>query len=143
MGAASVTDVRTGQHLCFDRMVLNLNGPVAGYTAQYVPRVVQDGSGFTIPLQGRAFLQVTVNAPSYNSETGTVTYSPAAKAELSNMTGTRPSGRWPTQVALKAIQASASASVHGYRSGCSPWTDRLRVAAGNQRSALLVTSVSC
>ena len=93
MGAASVTDVRTGQHLCFDRMVLNLNGPVAGYTAQYVPRVVQDGSGFTIPLQGRAFLQVTVNAPSYNSETGTVTCSPAAKAELSNMTGTRPSGR--------------------------------------------------
>jgi hypothetical protein len=65
----------------------NLNGPVAGYTAQYVPRVVQDGSGFTIPLQGRAFLQVTVNAPSYDGETGTVTYSPSAKAELSNVTG--------------------------------------------------------
>ncbi|WP_309979680.1 hypothetical protein [Arthrobacter oryzae] len=87
MSTASVTDVRTGQHLCFDRMVVNLNGPVAGYTAQYVPRVVQDGSGFTVPLQGRAFLQVTVNAPSYDSESGNLTYSPAANAELSNVTG--------------------------------------------------------
>ncbi|MBT2595902.1 hypothetical protein [Arthrobacter sp. ISL-72] len=87
MSTASVTDVRTGQHSCFDRMVVNLNGPVAGYTAQYVDRVVQDGSGFTIPLQGRAFLQVTVNAPSYDSALGRVTYSPAAAAELSNVAG--------------------------------------------------------
>ena len=87
MSTASVTNVRTGQHYCFDRMVVDLNGPVAGYTAQYVPVVVQDGSGFSIPLQGSAFLQVTVNAPSYDNETGKATYSPAAKAELSNVAG--------------------------------------------------------
>lgn len=86
MSTASVTNVRTGQHYCFDRMVIDLNGPVAGYTAQYVPVVVQDGSGFSIPLQGNAFLQVTVNAPSYDSNYN-VTYSPAAKAELSNVAG--------------------------------------------------------
>jgi hypothetical protein len=86
MSTASVTNVRTGQHYCFDRMVVDLNGPVAGYTAQYVPVVVQDGSGLSIPLQGSAFLQVTVNAPSYDSN-GNVTYNPAAKAELSNVAG--------------------------------------------------------
>ncbi|MET3206800.1 UNVERIFIED_ORG: hypothetical protein ABIB21_003623 [Arthrobacter sp. UYEF13] len=87
MSTALVTNVRTGQHYCFDRMVVDLNGPVAGYTARYVPVVVQDGSGFSIPLLGSAFLQVTVNAPSYDVETGNVTYSPAAKAELSNVAG--------------------------------------------------------
>jgi hypothetical protein len=86
MSTASVTNVRTGQHYCFDRMVVDLNGPVAGYTVQYVPVVVQDGSGFEIPLRGSAFLQVTVNAPSYDSN-GNVTYSPAAKAELSDVSG--------------------------------------------------------
>ena len=76
MSTASVTNVRTGQHYCFDRMVVDLNGPVKGYTVQYVPVVVQDGSGADIPLRGRAFLQVTVNAPSYDSN-GNATYSPA------------------------------------------------------------------
>ncbi len=83
---ASVTNVRTGQHYCFDRMVVDLNGPATGYTVRYVPEIVQDGSGFTIPVQGRARLQVTVHAPSYDQE-GNVTYSPAAKAELSNVSG--------------------------------------------------------
>jgi hypothetical protein len=86
MSTASVTNVRTGQHYCFDRMVVDLNGPAAGYTVQYVPEVVQDGSGLGIPLRGGAFLQVTVNAPSYDSN-GNATYSPADKAELSNVSG--------------------------------------------------------
>jgi hypothetical protein len=84
---ASVTNVRTGQHYCFDRMVVDLNGPAAGYTVQYVPVVVQDGSGAPVPLRGSAFLQVTVKAPSYDVETGAATYSPANQAELSNVAG--------------------------------------------------------
>ena len=86
MSTASVTNVRTGQHYCFDRMVVDLNGPVAGYTVRYVPVVVQDGSGAEIPLRGSAFLQVTVNAPSYDSN-GNATYSPATPAELSDVSG--------------------------------------------------------
>jgi hypothetical protein len=86
LSTASVTNVRTGQHYCFDRMVVDLNGPVKGYTVRYVPDIIQDGSGFTIPVQGRARLQVTVNAPSYD-QNGNVTYNPAAKAELSNVAG--------------------------------------------------------
>lgn len=86
MSTASVTNVRTGQQACFDRMVVDLNGPVTGYTVGYVPEIIQDGSGFTIPVYGNARLQVVVNAPSYGSN-GNLTYNPAAKAELSNVAG--------------------------------------------------------
>jgi hypothetical protein len=82
---ASVTNVRTGQHYCFDRIVVDLNGPVSGYNVRYVPRVVQDGSGFTVPVRGGARLQVTLNAPAYDSNTGRPTYTPANQAELSNV----------------------------------------------------------
>lgn len=86
MSTANVTNVRTGQHPCYDRMVIDLQGKVQGYSVQYVPVVVQDGSGFPIPLNGGAFLQVTVTAPSYD-QNGQLTYNPAAKAELSNVSG--------------------------------------------------------
>ncbi|TLM83696.1 hypothetical protein FDW83_09610 [Pseudarthrobacter sp. NamE2] len=86
MSTASVTNVRTGQQPCFDRLVVDLNGPVKGYTVGYVPEIIQDGSGFRIPVYGNARLQITVNAPSYDSN-GNLTYNPAAKAELSNVAG--------------------------------------------------------
>ena len=86
MSSASVTNVRTGQQPCFDRMVVDLNGPAKGYTVRYVPEIIQDGTGFTIPVYGNARLQIVVNAPSYD-QNGNVTYNPAAKAELSNVAG--------------------------------------------------------
>jgi hypothetical protein len=85
-GTASVTNVRTGQHYCFDRLVVDLNGPATGYTVRYVPEIVQDGSGFTIPVYGGAKIQATIKAPSYD-QNGNLTYNPAAKAELSNVSG--------------------------------------------------------
>ncbi|MET3774324.1 hypothetical protein ACJJV6_11895 [Arthrobacter nitrophenolicus] len=84
-GKASVTNVRTGQHYCFDRLVVDLNGPETGYNVRYVANVVQDGSGFTVPVRGGARLQVTVNAPAYDPETGQPTYNPANQAELTNV----------------------------------------------------------
>ena len=85
--AASVTNIRTGQHYCFDRLVIDLKGHVAGYNVRYVGQVAQDGSGKRVALRGQASLQVTVTAPSYNIDTGKATYSPANQAELSNVTG--------------------------------------------------------
>ena len=41
-----VTNVRTGQHYCFDRLVIDLKGKAGGYNVRYVSKVVQDGSGF-------------------------------------------------------------------------------------------------
>lgn len=86
LSQATVANVRTGQHYCFDRLVIDLSGPVAGYTVRYVPQVVQDGSGFPVPLRGQAFLQLTANSPAYD-EGGNPTYNPADRNELTNVTG--------------------------------------------------------
>jgi hypothetical protein len=85
MRAEPVTNVRTGQHYCFDRMVVDLSGQGVGYNVRYVPQVTQDGSGFPVALRGNAFLQVTVKAPSY--EGGNATYLPANQKEVTNVTG--------------------------------------------------------
>ena len=85
MSAASVTNVRTGQHYCFDRLVIDLKGKAGGYNVRYVSKVVQDGSGLPIKLRGGAFLQVTAHSPSYDSDTGKATFTPANWSEVTNV----------------------------------------------------------
>lgn len=67
-----IKDVRTGSHACFDRMVVDLEGEVAGYDVRYVTRVHQQGSGREVPLAGGADLQVMVRAPAH-----TLSYQPS------------------------------------------------------------------
>jgi peptidoglycan hydrolase-like protein with peptidoglycan-binding domain len=62
--------VRVGGHTTFDRVVFQLEGPLPGHDVQYVPEVVQDGSGIPIPLRGRAFLQVSLFPATALSEEG-------------------------------------------------------------------------
>ncbi|MFF8829231.1 hypothetical protein [Streptomyces sp. NPDC015131] len=74
---ASLTDVRTGRHDCFDRMVLHVpgaGGGTLGHQVRYVDRVHQDGSGRHVPVAGGAVLEIRVAAPSYDPETGRATY---------------------------------------------------------------------
>jgi hypothetical protein len=87
LSAASITNVRTGQHYCFDRMVVDLNGKLDGYNVRYVAQVTQDGSGFTVPVRGGARLQVTLTAPAYDNNSGRPTYEPRNQAELANVAG--------------------------------------------------------
>lgn len=58
-----VTDVRTGRHACFDRLVLDVSGDVHGYFVRYVEQVRRDGSGALVPVRGGARLEVVVTAP--------------------------------------------------------------------------------
>ena len=88
LSQAPVVNVRTGQHACYDRLVIDVAGDVGGYTVHYVPQVTADGSGFVIPTRGGAALQITVNDPAYTTA-GTPTYSPANKNELRNVSGYR------------------------------------------------------
>jgi hypothetical protein len=67
-------DVRTGRHGCYDRMVLQMNGPAAGYDVRYVSNVYADASNELITLTGGAKLRIVLQAPSYNPHTGTPTY---------------------------------------------------------------------
>jgi hypothetical protein len=88
MTGAPVINVRSGRHACFDRIVVDLGAqPVAGYAVEYVPRVVQDGSGEPVALAGGAFLSVVVRAPAYDGDH--VTYLPADEAHVVNVAGYR------------------------------------------------------
>ncbi|MEU4192242.1 hypothetical protein AB0E69_10105 [Kribbella sp. NPDC026611] len=83
----AVTNVRTGRHACFDRLVVDLSGGPTGYDVRYVSSVRQDASGRLVPLRGGARLQIVVRAPAYNINTGKATYTPRNQRELSNVAG--------------------------------------------------------
>ncbi|MFE3544174.1 hypothetical protein ACFXK0_14520 [Nocardia sp. NPDC059177] len=83
---ATVENVRVGRHACFDRMVVDLSGPAAGYHVGYVDQVTMDGSGLPVPLRGGAFLHVTVQAPAYD-DAGNATFRPAQPGEVVNVAG--------------------------------------------------------
>ena len=50
--------VRVASHPTFDRIVFQFRGATPGYRVRYVPRIVQDGSGATVPLLGSRFLAI-------------------------------------------------------------------------------------
>jgi hypothetical protein len=59
-----VKDIRAGQHRCFDRLVVDLDGKLKGYSVGY-ERFRGIGSGEPIPLRGTD-LVITVDAPAYD-----------------------------------------------------------------------------
>ncbi|MEV1065711.1 hypothetical protein [Streptomyces sp. NPDC050263] len=72
-----LTNVRTGRHDCYDRFVIDVPGAASaalGYSVGYVDQLYQDGSGRPIAVGGGAVIEVRVNAPAYNPETGASTY---------------------------------------------------------------------
>ncbi|WP_181765035.1 AMIN-like domain-containing (lipo)protein [Streptomyces albidus (ex Kaewkla and Franco 2022)] len=77
-GNRPLTNVRTGRHDCYDRMVLDIRGDLpaspTGYQVRYVSKLYQDGSGNLIKINGGAILEIVVTAPSYDSETYEPTY---------------------------------------------------------------------
>ncbi|MBA2531618.1 MAG: hypothetical protein H0V23_05855 [Nocardioidaceae bacterium] len=60
--SAQLTDVRVGQHGCYDRLVLDMTGDVQGYSVRYVDQVVFDGSGELVPLRGGAKIEVVARS---------------------------------------------------------------------------------
>lgn len=89
MTPAPITSVRAGRHACYDRFVVELRGtPAPGWRIRYVSRVVQDGSGATVPLRGGAFIQASVLAPAYDSA-GRSTFVTARPSEVVSTTGFR------------------------------------------------------
>lgn len=66
MGTGEVDTVRAGRHECFDRLVVDIDGPPAGYNVRYVDQVMADGSGAVVPTPGGARLQVIVRHPRFS-----------------------------------------------------------------------------
>jgi hypothetical protein len=63
MSAGQVINVRAGRHACFDRLVLDVDAPLTGWSVRYVDAVVQDGSGDVVAVAGGARLEVIARAP--------------------------------------------------------------------------------
>jgi hypothetical protein len=81
LSGKQLTNIRTGQHECYDRMVFDLTGTAKGYHAQYVTNVYSDGEGALIPVNGGAKLQIMIGAASYDVH-GNPTYSATVGAPL-------------------------------------------------------------
>lgn len=84
--SVDLTNVRAGQHACFDRLVLD---GASFAQVRYVSQVIEDGSGRVVPLRGAARLQILTNR-SDDVQTGKLTYNPANPSELVNV------ARWRT-----------------------------------------------
>ena len=85
-----ITNVRSGRHRCFDRLVIDVNGTGrgrVGYQARYVANVTEDGSGARVSLRGGAKLRLIIKAPAYDD--GALTYAPANWNELVDVAGYR------------------------------------------------------
>lgn len=86
-----ITNIRSGRHLCFDRLVIDINSRgtgTPGYQVKYVTQVSKDGSGANVPLRGGAKLRIIVKAPAYDAN-GRLTYRPTNWRELVNVAGYR------------------------------------------------------
>jgi hypothetical protein len=89
-GSGTVDEIRTGQHACFDRLVVDVDGAAGspvGYQVDYVSQFREDGSGDAVPLRGAADLQIVVIRAAHVD--GTATYDPTDDAEAEDVTGYR------------------------------------------------------
>lgn len=55
---STLTKVTVGRHATFDRVVFRFRTSTPGYRVQYVPQLVDDGSGDPYPILGRRFLSI-------------------------------------------------------------------------------------
>lgn len=70
-----VTQIRYAAHPTagYDRVVFDISGGLPGYTAKYVTRVYQDGSGKPVTMPGRYYLLLVFNPAQAHRSTGTAT----------------------------------------------------------------------
>ena len=66
---APLTEVRTGRHDCFDRVVFEFDGTVTGYSIGY-GETYTEGEGLALSpyTAGGALLRVSLRAPAYDDE---------------------------------------------------------------------------
>ncbi|WP_329090257.1 MULTISPECIES: AMIN-like domain-containing (lipo)protein [unclassified Streptosporangium] len=83
----TVTGARFAEHQGFDRVVIDLRGDLPGYTARWVPELLQDGSGDRVKVKGGAYLRLTMTPAVAHTEAGTSTWKggPIFQAQLGNV----------------------------------------------------------
>jgi hypothetical protein len=74
MPVPRLTEIRTGIHPAYDRVVFQLRGGAPGYAVRYVRTVRQDGSGKVLDLRGNANLMVRLTPANAHNRNGEPTY---------------------------------------------------------------------
>ena len=77
-----ILEARAGEHRCFDRMVIELQGRAPGYVVRYVKTFKPDATGRVVELRGAATLQVTMLGARAHDDDGNPTYSPERRREM-------------------------------------------------------------
>lgn len=88
-GWGQLTNVRTGRHSCFDRIVFDVQGKPSWFRVHYVKDVFSIGEGKLIPLRGGAKLEISLSVTSYDTDDGVPSYDPPDYNELTNVQGYR------------------------------------------------------
>jgi hypothetical protein len=84
-----LVNVRGGRHTCYDRLVMDFAGKASGFSVRYVSAVHDQGRGEVVPLRGGAFVEIVLQHPAYDVNTGAATYQPSNPSELVNVNGWR------------------------------------------------------
>ncbi|MEU4442043.1 hypothetical protein AB0K14_15750 [Actinosynnema sp. NPDC050801] len=69
-----LTDIRTGRHAGFDRVVLDLDGHRPEFFIRSVDQLYYDGSGHPVSLPGSYFLEVRSAPAAAHDDNGNLTY---------------------------------------------------------------------
>jgi hypothetical protein len=72
-----IVAARIGRHSCFDRLVLDVQGGLPGWSVAYKDRFVQDATGFTLGFHGTRVLEIVMRTNAHDINTGRVSLSRA------------------------------------------------------------------
>ncbi len=88
LSTAPLITSRTGQQVCYDRLVFEFNGPANGYRVSYASEVYTEGAGAPMSSHtaGGALIGVTLLDPT-NDQTGHITYAHPVFAHVANVSG--------------------------------------------------------
>ena len=86
---AALTDIRTGQHDCYDRVVFDFDSPGTGYKVDYAEQVYSEGMGQPLSPAGGARLNVVLLENAYDLQTGASTYPHKVGDHVANISGYR------------------------------------------------------
>lgn len=71
--------IRVGRHSCFDRLVVDIRGPLPGWGVKYRDALIADGSGRNVPFRGRKIMEINLNTNAHNIDTGRRTFTLPAR----------------------------------------------------------------
>lgn len=78
-----VVDLRVAEHATYDRVVIDLTGPIPGYDVRYVDHLWYDPSGKSVPLSGTRFIAIRLTSATAHDAQGRNVYQGPRLQQLS------------------------------------------------------------